>query len=92
MLAFVGESHQEVDHINRIKTDNRLENLHYVTSCENQWNRYFVENAKGYYRHRNKWMAKICINGKVKYLGVFDNEEDARQAYLEARDKRQNDS
>lgn len=91
MMAFVGDSDKEVDHINRIKTDNRFENLHYVNPNENNWNRDYVENAKGYYRHRNKWLAKISINNKPKHLGVFDNEEEARQVYLNAKDKRQND-
>jgi hypothetical protein len=91
MIAFVGDSDQEVDHINRIKTDNRFENLRYCNRRENGLNRDFVENAKGYYRHHTKWRASIRINNKLKHLGSFDNEEDARQAYVDARDKRQND-
>ena len=35
MLAFVGESDLQVNHINEIKTDNRLENLEYVTNKQN---------------------------------------------------------
>mgnify|MGYP003647959551 CR=1 FL=1 len=92
MLAFVGESDQAVDHINRIKTDNRFENLRYCTDSENQWNRESVDNAKGYYFTKNKWRTTIRINGKKKYLGMFDNEEEAHQAYLDAKDKRTNDS
>ena len=92
MMAFVGESDQDVDHINRIKTDNRFENLRYCTRCENNLNKDCVDNAKGYYLEKNKWRATIRINGKKKHLGCFDKEEDARQAYVVARDKRQNDS
>lgn len=88
MLAFVGESDKEVDHINRIKTDNRFENLRYVSSYENNWNKEYMDNAKGYNSFRNKWIARISINGKAKYLGVFDNEQDARKAYLDARSYR----
>ena len=91
MLAFAGESDQEVDHINRIKTDNRFENLRYVTRIENQLNRDCVDNAKGYgwEKERNKWRAQIKINGKTKYLGRFEKEEDAHQAYLDAKLERE---
>ena len=91
MLAFVGESDQEIDHINRIRHDNRLENLHYCSRSENMLNMARVDNAKGYYWDRNKWRAQICINNKQKYLGAFEKEEDARQAYLDARTKYHNE-
>jgi hypothetical protein len=32
-------------------------------------------------------MAEIRINNKLKHLGLFDNEEDAHQAYLDACEK-----
>jgi hypothetical protein len=64
MMAFVGESDQEVDHINRIKTDNRFENLRYCTHSENNLNRDYVDNAKGYSWDKKKWQAHIRINGK----------------------------
>ena len=33
----------------------------------------------------NKWRAEIFIDGKNKYLGLFNTEEEARKAYLEAK-------
>jgi len=87
LLAYKGDSELDVDHKNQIKTDNRLCNLHYVTRLENNLNRDYVYNAKGYYwcKRKNKWRARICINDKLKHLGLFDKEEDARNAYLEAK-------
>ena len=89
MLAFAGESDQDVDHINRIKSDNRFENLRYCTQSENALNADRVDNAKGYSwdKRHNKWKAYIGIDGKRKYLGYFDIKEDARQAYLDACEK-----
>jgi hypothetical protein len=89
LLAFAGESDQEVDHINRIKTDNRFQNLRYVTRRENILNMERIDKAKGYYwnKQRNKWHAQINIDNKLRYLGRFDTEEEARQVYLDACEK-----
>jgi AP2 domain len=35
--------------------------------------------------HSKKWVARICSNGKTTALGSFVKEEDARDAYLEAK-------
>lgn len=73
----------QIDHVNRIRHDNRIENLREVTPAQNSQN----NGAKGCYFHaaRQKWMAKIQFNGVRKYLGSFDNESDARSAYLKAK-------
>lgn len=74
----------EIDHINGIRNDNRIENLRLVTSQENKFNR---KDVKGYVwdKSRNKWLAYINLNNKFKNLGRFDKEEDARNAYLNAK-------
>jgi hypothetical protein len=73
-----------VDHINGNKLDNRRENLRIVTNQQNQWNQ---TRAKGYYwnAERNKWQVTIVVNKKNIFLGRFDTEEQARQAYLNAK-------
>jgi len=76
---------EEIDHINGIKEDNRICNLRSVTKSENQWNR---KTTKGYYyfKKSNKWCAKIKVNYKNIYLGLFNTEEEARNAYLAAKE------
>lgn len=34
---------------------------------------------------RQKWRASICISGKAKYLGRFNSEHEAYEAYLRAK-------
>jgi hypothetical protein len=74
----------QVDHINGIRHDNRLENLRLVNNQQNQHNQ---TKAKGYtwYKALCKWQAYIKLNDKKIHLGYFENEEDARNAYLEAK-------
>jgi hypothetical protein len=57
-----------------------------VTSQQNNFNR---SEAKGYYwnKKNKKWKAYIFLNGKLHHLGYFVNEDDARQAYLDAKEK-----
>jgi hypothetical protein len=75
----------EIDHINCVRHDNRISNLRSVTRQQNQWNRF----GKGFHFHkkRNKWQASITINKKGIYLGMFNTEEEARAAYLKAKEK-----
>lgn len=75
---------KQVDHRNGIRHDNRLENLRLVTCQQNHFNQ---TTALGYYWHKraNKWQAKIKLDGRTIYLGRFVIEEDARQAYLDAK-------
>ena len=74
-----------VDHINDIKTDNRVENLQIVT------HRFNSRKTQGKYssqykgvswsKNNKKWLATISINGNKKHLGYFVNEHEAYLAY-----------
>jgi hypothetical protein len=76
----------EIDHINGIRSDNRIENLRLVTRSENHKNtKRPKHNSSGFigvswHIGCNKWQAYIKINGKVRYLGMFDHLDDAVNA------------
>lgn len=74
-----------IDHENHIKHDNRVKNLRVVSNQQNQFNRI----AKGYSwnKQKQKWKASIKYNSKNIYLGMFKNEQDARNAYLKAKEQ-----
>lgn len=76
-----------IDHINDVKTDNRLENLQVVTQRENSYKtqRKYSSKYKGvsWDKKSNKWSSYITIKNKKKFLGYFTNEYDAHLKYQE---------
>ena len=80
-----GTTPNYIDHINMVKTDNRICNLRPVTNQQNAFN----VNAKGYTwdKFTNKWRSQIMLNGKNICLGRYKIEEDARQAYIFGKEK-----
>lgn len=83
----------QLDHINRIKKDNRLVNLREVTAIQNSWNTGSkTNNISGYIGvhwdiTRKKYLARIRINKKLKYLGIFNCPKEAHKAYITAKAK-----
>ena len=77
---------EELDHINGVRDDNRIINLRSVTRQQNQWNR---KNVKGYIwvEKGNKYESQIVLNGKKIYLGRFNSEDEAKKAYITAKEK-----
>lgn len=81
--------HLEVDHINRDKLDNRLENLRLVSHRENLLNcgpRITSQSGyRGVSRNRQgKWVARCRVNGKYLHLGVFATPKMAAAVYADA--------
>jgi phosphotransferase system IIB component len=77
---------QDIDHINLIKTDNRLINLRLATKQENSANtnkrKKNKTGFKGISKHGNKWQARICINGERIYIGLYSTPKEAHDAYF----------
>lgn len=73
----------EIDHINRIKDDNRITNLRDCTRRINMLNTGLQKNNKSGYRgvyfctNSNRWIASIKINNKSIFLGQFKSKEAA---------------
>ena len=76
-----------VDHIDRNKSNNSLDNLRLVTASQNSINSNNVDEAKGYHKSGDYWQAVICSVGKRIYLGNFKTQKEARLAYLKAKEK-----
>jgi hypothetical protein len=68
-----------VDHIDRVRTNNNVDNLRWATHRENCFNR-STKNKSGYTGvhciPNGKWKASLSINGKT-YSGTFETIEEA---------------
>lgn len=74
-----------VDHINNIKTDNRVENLQFITQRLNSSKDKKTKSSKytgvSWNKEKNKWKSCIRINGKITFLGYFKDELEASNSY-----------
>lgn len=75
----------EIDHIDRDKLNNSIENLRLVTregNCHNI-------NSVGVYFNlkRNKWVGYITESGKQRNLGSYDTIIDARAVYIKEKQR-----
>jgi hypothetical protein len=73
----------QIDHINRVRTDNRIENLRLATRAQNARNRNRSKNNTSgytgvYWRaNRQRWVVEVRIDGKDRRLGSFKDIRDA---------------
>ena len=78
----------EIDHINRVKSDNRISNLRECSRSENGRNRGLPKSNVSGFRGvfwdsgRGKWRSAITIDGERTMLGRFDTAEEASGAFL----------
>jgi len=79
-----------IDHINGDKTDNRIVNLRDADSRINNENRRLASSRSrsgvlGVFSHQGKYRVRLTVNRKSVHVGVFDDVETARAAYVEAK-------
>lgn len=83
----------QIDHINGIKTDNRIDNLREATNQQNGFNKGIMStntsgvSGIGIEKRTQKWRSYITINGQYTHLGLFPNEDEAIAARLAAEER-----
>lgn len=75
---------EQLDHIDRNPKNNHIENLRPATPSQNQWNTSKADNGVSWHKASKKWRARIKINNKEIYLGVYANYDEAKQIRDEA--------
>jgi len=77
----------QVDHIDKNRQNNNLNNLRMVTPQQNASNRNKQKNSSSKYKgvcfkkNEKKWQARITINLKTIQIGYFNTQEEAAKAY-----------
>ena len=91
---FYGEEPvDQIDHIDGDRKNNKISNLRQANNRQNQMNVKKQKNntvgLKGVYFNKksNKWVARIGVNYKRIFLGLFDTPEKAHDAYKDAAKK-----
>ena len=85
----------QIDHINRIRSDNHISNLREVTNSQNKQNSGVTSKGqsgfRGVTKSGDKWLARITPqSGKRVLLGRFDSPEEASEAYINAKQQYHN--
>lgn len=92
LISYGAWPKDQIDHINGIRSDNRLANLRECTNKQNHQNRKKPrKDSKSGFLGVNKngasWQARIKVDGKEIYLGRYSSAEEAHEAYLLAKKK-----
>lgn len=74
-----------INHKDFNRQNNHVDNLEIVTSRQNTNKKHIKSSSKytgvSWYSNNNKWGARIIINFKCKFLGLFNSEIEASKAY-----------
>ena len=80
-------NHPCIDHKNGNRADNTIDNLRWCNYSQNGRNRKKKENTTSHFKgvhfdkRDNKWRASCSLNGKLKYIGTYNTEIEAAEAY-----------
>lgn len=83
----------QIDHINGLRGDNRIENLRVATVAQNAHNGRLHSNntsgVKGVYMHRRTglWHVQICVKQSLVFGGCFKKLEEAKAAAMSLRER-----
>lgn len=86
-------SEHEIDHINRVRSDNRLVNLREVShQCNVRNSSIRSDNSSGiqgvtYNKSDRRWHSRIDVNGVRIHIGCYKNKIEAAVARWEAENK-----
>ncbi len=88
LYMFGYEPPHTIDHINRVRDDNRISNLRLATISQNTFNqprrKESAINGVSWHKVANKWRAYISVNGRFKHLGCYRDIDEAVAARLAA--------
>ena len=80
-----------IDHKNRNRTDNSINNLREASDALNSKNQsLYKNNVSGFHgvtKYGKRWRARINVNGIKLHLGVFDTIEEAAECRKQAERK-----
>lgn len=81
---------QQIDHVNRIRGDNRFANLREASPIENAQNKSNAPGSTGFvgvtwHEHAQRFSARIRVNKRRRHLGYFKCPRLASDAYQAAR-------
>lgn len=84
---------KDIDHINRVRSDNRIVNLREVSRAENLRNKGALSNDKqtqyecvSWHKFHNKWQARMPyrLDRKRTRIGYFNTDKEAHEALQRA--------
>jgi hypothetical protein len=93
MFVYGRPPHGEIDHINRVRNDNRISNLREATSASNKQNLSMRSDNKSaimgvnWHKASQKWRAYVSVNGRQISLGYYDSIHAAKAAREEGKKK-----